>query len=213
MKDPVSGLTHLAGALSAVAGTIILIRHANRFGTPWHVVSYATFGVSLILLYAASSSYHLLDLSERGNRMLRTFDHMMIYVLIAGTYTPVCLIALSGKLRWALFLAIWGCALAGILTQGLWFNAPRWLSTSCYIVMGWLGMIAIYPLWLAIGTRGITWMLAGGLSYTTGGIIYALKLPRTPWKGFGFHEIFHLFVLGGSFCHYWMVLYHITSVY
>jgi hemolysin III len=212
MKDPVSGLTHLAGALVSIAGTIILLRHAKRFGTPWHTGSFATFGVSLVLLYGASAAYHLLDLTEQKNRMLRTFDHMMIYVLIAGTYTPICLIALSGTLRWVLFLAIWGCALAGILTQGLWFNAPRWLSTSYYIVMGWLGILAILPLWQAIGAKGIAWMLAGGVSYTLGGIIYALKLPRTPWKGFGFHEIFHLFVLGGSFCHYWMVLVYIASV-
>lgn len=212
MKDPVSGLTHLVGALASIVGTILLLREAERCGTPWKVGSFGVFGVSLFLLYAASAGYHLLDLSERANSRLRTFDHMMIYVLIAGTYTPVCLVALSGMLRWILFVIIWGCALAGILTQGLWFNAPRWLSTSYYVVMGWLGILAIDPLWKAIGTKGIVWMLSGGLFYTIGGVIYAWKVPRTPWKGFGFHEIFHLFVLCGSFCHYWMVLVYISAV-
>lgn len=212
IKDPVSGYTHLAGAVASVVGLAVLIVAALSYGTPRHIISYTVFGVSLICLYSASAAYHLFDGSAQGKTPLRTLDHMMIYVLIAGTYTPVCLIALNGSLRWIMFAAVWSCAAAGILTQGLWFNAPRWLSTAYYTIMGWLGILVIVPLWRAMSAGGIAFLLGGGLLYTIGAVIYAAKLPHTPWRGFGFHEIFHLFVIGGSLCHYLMILLYVTPI-
>ena len=165
----------------------------------------AIFGISLICLYSASAIYHALDISEDVNLILRKIDHLMIYVLIAGTYTPICLIALTGAWGTALFISIWIIAAAGVGLTLLWFDAPRWLTTSIYILMGWLVVIASVPLKHTVGTAGLAWLIAGGVLYTIGGIIYGTKRPNITFSVFGFHEIFHLFVLGGSICHYIMI--------
>lgn len=210
LKDPVSGLTHLLGALLSVAGLVWLILEAGKSGSVWHVVSFTVFGISLILLYSASSLYHLLPLSARGNQMLRRVDHMMIYVLIAGTYTPFCLIPLRGAWGWTLLGIVWGLAIAGIILKAVWLHAPRWLSTGFYLGMGWLVVIAIFPLVRTLPPGALTWMAAGGLFYTVGAVIYALKWPTIIPRLLGFHEIWHLFVMGGSFSHYWAVVRYVT---
>ncbi|RQD75206.1 MAG: hemolysin III family protein [Candidatus Syntrophonatronum acetioxidans] len=208
VKDPVSGGTHLVGALLSITGLVLLVYYAALQGTPWHIVSFSIFGASLILLYTASTLYHLLPVSPRGTNILRRLDHMMIYVLIAGTYTPICLVPLRGPWGWSMLGSIWGIALVGIILKGLWKGAPRWLSTTFYLAMGWLVIITIGPLTRSLPEGGLAWLAAGGIFYSIGGVIYALKKPNI-LPGFGFHEIFHLFVILGSFSHFWLMYRYI----
>ena len=207
-REPVSGLTHLFGAILSILGLNILIQHS--------VITYKSslivFGISLILLYTASSVYHLVSASDKAIMILRRIDHSMIYVLIAGTYTPICMIALKGRLGSSLCAAIWALALTGIILKIFWFNAPRWLYTFFYVFMGWIAIFAIYPLTKAISFSGILWLIAGGVSYTIGAVIYAAKWPKITSELFGFHEIFHIFVLLGSFCHFWMMFKYVMCV-
>ena len=209
VKDPFSGFSHLAGAIMSVAGLCLLVYYASMNGTVWHIVSFSIFGASLILLYTASSIYHLLSVSEKSIRVLRKIDHMMIYILIAGTYTPVCLIPLRGGWGWSLLISIWSIAMAGIVLKVLWFNAPRWLYTLFYLLMGWLIVIAFVPLVRTMPIAAMLWLIAGGLLYTVGAVIYGTKWPKLKSKVFGFHEVFHVFVLYGSFCHFWMMFRYI----
>jgi hemolysin III len=211
-KEPVSGFIHLAGAVLSAVGLGFLLYHALTHGTIWHVVSYSIFGASLLALYTASTLYHLIPDPPVGVPPLKLFDHLMIYVLIAGTYTPLCLVALRGQWGWTLFGCVWALALGGMLTKVFWRGMPRWLSTLFYVLMGWLVVVATWPLSQSLHAGGLWWLLAGGLSYTGGAVIYGLKRPD-PWpKLFGYHEIWHLFVLGGSACHYWMILRYVTPV-
>lgn len=206
VREPVSGFTHLGGAILSVVGTVFLIIYAVSMGTPLHVVGYSIFGASLILLYTASSLYHLLPVSPKAISVLRKIDHMMIYVLIAGTYTPICLISLKGALGLGLLIAIWSLAILGMILKLVWFNAPRWLYTAFYLVMGWLVVVAIFPMARAIPPAGMWLLFAGGISYTLGAIIYGTKWPRRNAKVFGFHEIFHIFIIIGSIFHYFFIL-------
>lgn len=209
LREPVSGLTHLAGALLSVAGLILLVVTGVLKGTVWHVVSFAIFGVSLILLYTASALYHLLPLSPAGIKTLKRVDHMMIFVLIAGTYTPFCLLPLRGPWGWTLLGLIWSIALGGIAMKIFWLNAPRWLSTVLYVLMGWIVLIAIYPLSQVVPAGGIFWLVTGGVIYTLGAVVYATQWPDFVPGKFGFHELWHLFVMGGSFSHFWAVLRYV----
>lgn len=186
----------------SVVGTVILLisSHSVR-----DIVAVIIYGASLIMLYLASSLYHLLPVSPRAIQRLRLLDHLMIYVLIAGTYTPMCLLALKGGWGISMLAVIWGLAAAGMATQGLWFKAPRWLSTLIYILMGWLVVVAMVPLYRAIGLGAILWLTGGGLCYSVGAAIYAAKWPNFASRWFGFHEVFHLLVMAGSFCHFWMI--------
>jgi len=212
LRDPVSGLTHLFGALLSIVALILLLYYSITRATPWHIVAFSIFGGSLILLYTASSLYHLLSISEKGIAILRRIDHMMIFVLIAGTYTPICLLALRGPWGWSLLSIIWGIALGGIVLKGFWFNIPRWVSTLIYALMGWLVVIAFFPLVKAIPLGGFLWLVAGGLLYTIGALIYGLKWPNITSKFIGFHEIFHIFVLMGSFSHFWLMFRYILPL-
>ncbi|WP_058486720.1 PAQR family membrane homeostasis protein TrhA [Defluviitalea phaphyphila] len=206
IKEPVNVLTHLIGDILSIIGLGFLLYYSMSKGTTWHIVSFSIFGISLILLYTASTLYHALNLSKRKTEILQKIDHMMIYVLIAGTYTPVCLVALRGILGWSLFIFIWIIALIGIFLKIFWFNAPRWLSTLSYIIMGWIVIVAFVPLVKAVNYRGLVYLILGGIFYTIGGIIYGTKRPKINLKFFGFHEIFHIFVLGGSICHFCFML-------
>ena len=201
IRDPISALTHFIGFLAAVPCTIALIYIAAKEATPTHVISMAVFGAALMLLYGASSIYHALDISEKTTAILRRVDHMMIFILIAGTYTPVCLLPLRGAWGWTILVLVWGSAIAGIALKALWMDAPRWLSSTIYVLMGWLVMIAFVPLINSVPTSGIALMVSGGVTYTVGAVIYALKRPKFNFKFFGFHELFHLFVMAGSAFH------------
>ncbi|WP_010238416.1 PAQR family membrane homeostasis protein TrhA [Clostridium arbusti] len=209
-REPVSGLTHLFGVAISIVGLIVLVDYALRLNNLWHISAFVVFGVSLILLYSASTVYHLTSASKKVIKVLRRIDHSMIYVLIAGSYTPICLIALRGRIGFTILAVIWALAIFGIIVKNFWFTAPRWLSTFFYIFMGWLVIVAIFPLARVFTTSAIMWLVLGGISYTVGGLIYGFQLPKMKNRYFGSHEIFHIFVLVGSFCHYWLVLRYVT---
>lgn len=212
-KDPGSAITHFIGMLMALfAATPLLIRAASNPDTG-HTLSLCIFIISMILLYAASTIYHTLDLTDKINRRLKKLDHMMIFILIAGTYTPICLIVIKGTLGIALLSLIWGMAIAGIILKGFWVYCPRWVSSVIYITMGWTCVLAFSPIINSLPSQAFGWLLTGGIIYSVGGIIYALKLPifNNRHKNFGSHEIFHLFVMGGSFCHF-VLMYQFVSI-
>lgn len=217
IKDPVSGFTHLAWAVLSVVGLIFLVLTAVFNGEgAWDIVSFSIFGVSLILLYTFSSLYHLCNVSEKASAILRKFDHIMIYVLIAGSYTPVALGPLRGGWGWSIFGVVWGIAIIGVFLTIFCFKAPRWITTSLYIAMGWVVIVAIYPMILAFqkanALGSLLWLLAGGVFYTVGGIIYGLKKPNFKNRYFGFHELFHIFVMLGSLCHFWFVFAYVVKI-
>lgn len=207
LKDPGSALTHFIGVLLSVAGAVPLIYKATETGAFLPVIASAVFIISMVLLYLASTLYHSIYASERVTCILQKFDHIMIYFLIAGTYTPVCLLALPESSGIPLLALIWGLTVCGFILTVFWISSPKWLNSTIYILMGWLCIFAFKPLFTAISQAAFAWLFAGGIIYTIGGIIYALKLPifNKLHKNFGSHEIFHLFVLGGSICHYYMI--------
>lgn len=209
IKEPVSALTHFIGAVLSCVAVVTLIIRAIEVGTVLHIVSFSVFGLSLVALYSASTIYHMIDKPEAMRNIYRRIDHMMIFVLIAGTYTPICLISLNGQVGYTLFAIIWAVAISGIIMKALWLAAPRWLTAGLYILMGWLVILAIQPIMSALPEEGFRWLFAGGVVYTIGGVIYALKWPLKNNKWFGFHELFHIFVLGGSFCHYMLVIAYV----
>jgi hemolysin III len=163
----------------------------------------------MILLYGASTVYHTLNISEKINRILRKVDHMMIFILIAGSYTPVCVIPLRDTVGYPLLFLVWGTAVTGILIKAFWITCPKWFSSLIYISMGWLCVLAMVPLVASLPGAAFLWLVAGGVIYTVGGVIYALKLPffNARHQYFGSHEIFHLFVMGGSLCHFVVMFY------
>ena len=207
IKDPGSAITHFVAMVGAVAAATPLLLKASREPGPLHIAALSVFMCSMILLYAASTIYHTLDISPKVNKLLRKLDHMMIFILIAGTYTPVCMVVLGDKTGWDLLALVWGIAIAGILIKAFWITCPKWFSSLLYIAMGWVCVLAFTRIIHALPRAGFGWLLAGGIIYTLGGVIYALKLPlfNSKHKNLGSHEIFHLFVMGGSFCHYVMM--------
>ena len=212
LRDPVSGLTHLFGVFMSIIALCLLVRYSAIRQNTWDIINFSIFGASLILLYSASSIYHLLSVPDKTIQILRRIDHSMIYVLIAGSYTPICLIALKGAWGWSIFGVIWFFAILGILVKNLWFDAPRWFSTAFYIIMGWTLIIAILPLSKVLSNGGMFWLFAGGAAYTIGGIIYGTKKPNIPFKHFSFHETFHIFVLLGSFCHFLLMFKYVLNM-
>ncbi len=182
IKEPVNALTHLAGAvLSSVALVWMIIKGVSN-GSTLQIVSALVFGLSLIALYTASTVYHWVPSSEKVDAILRRVDHSMIYILIAGTYTPVCLIALKGTLGWTLFGIVWGLAALGIVMKLVWFNAPRWLYTAFYLILGWMAIFFIVPLYKSLPLQGFVWLIVGGLSYSLGSVIYATKSKKSKYQ-------------------------------
>jgi hemolysin III len=212
LRDPVNGLTHLVGGLLASAGLIVLLAKAASTGRVDQLVAFGVFGLSLVALYAASALYHLLPLSPSGVARLRRLDHVAIFVLIAGTYTPFCLLALQGAWRWGLLALVWALALCGVLLKVLWMGGPRWLSVVLYLGMGWVAVVAAPALLQAVPVGGMAWVLAGGLIYSVGALVYGFKRPNPIPGAFGFHELWHLFVVAGSACHFWAVLRFVATV-
>lgn len=209
-RDPLSGLTHFLGALLAVAGLVLLLNHRNSHLTAYHTVSVVTFGAAMILLYTFSTLYHWLPLQGRKLEVFRKIDHIMIFVFIAASYTPICLITLKPSF-WGMpvFYIVWGVTLAGFFMKLFWLQAPRILYTLIYILMGWIIVICIVPLVRLMPTGALYMLGLGGVFYTTGAVMYAIKKPN-PWPGtFGFHEIFHIFIMLGTLSHYLMVYYFI----
>ena len=208
IKEPGSAITHFIGMLMAIFAAVpLLIKAAHEPGRIY-IISLTIYAASLILLYAASTTYHTFDISPRINTILKKIDHMMISVLIAGSYTPVCLIVLKGRTGLILLSIVWTIAIAGILIKAFWVYCPKWVSSVLYIGMGWTCVLAFTQILNNMSPAAFGWLLAGGIIYTVGGVIYALKLPlfNNRHKNFGSHEIFHLFVMGGSACHF-VVMY------
>ena len=199
-------------ALALLGTVLLLLRCAALSLSPWHVVSFLIYGVSMVGLYTASTLYHCRNVSVKGRIALRKYDHASIYFLIAGTYTPICLVVLrtDGAWGWALFGVIWALALAGLVLTLAWITAPRWLTAGIYIFMGWLAVVALVPLLRLLPPAGFFWVLGGGILYTVGGVLYAVKWPGRDNPRFGCHEIFHLFILMGSVFHF-MLMYRVVA--
>lgn len=211
-KDPGSALTHFIGWMMAVLAAVPLMIKAASAPDRIHLISLGIFIVSMICLYGASTLYHTLDISEKINKRLKKIDHMMIFVLIAGTYTPVCVIALDKSVGLPLLALVWAIAIIGIIFKAFWVTCPKWVSSILYIGMGWTCVLAFTQILNALPTEAFLWLLAGGIIYTIGGVIYALKLPifNSKHKNFGSHEVFHVFVMAGSICHFIMMYQYMT---
>ena len=200
MREPVNGLTHLGGAIAAAIGLVVLLI-VGRDGVG-KVISLLIYGLSLIGLFASSATYHLADVRPKIQEILRKVDHSAIYLLIAGTYTPFCINAFTGFWRWGLLTIIWSLAFIGILVKVFTVNAPRWISAGVYVVMGWLCIAAIGEMLVVLPTFALTWLIAGGIIYTLGALVYITKIMNF-WPGkFGYHEVWHIFVLLGAAAHF-----------
>ena len=211
VKDPMSALTHFIGCILAILTTPLILIHAAYAGaTLISLISISVFMISMVLLYGASASYHTFNLSGEAGLRLKRLDHMMIFVLIAGTYTPVCAIALNNPTGKIMLSAVWAVAAIGMLFKLLWVTCPKWISSVIYIGMGWIVIFAMPTLYKSTSIKCFLWLLIGGIIYTVGGVIYALKCVRFNNRGslWGSHEIFHLFIKGGSFCHF-MCIYNL----
>lgn len=207
-KELTSAFTHLGGAIFGVVGTVLLLNAKNPNGKA--AMAFIIFGVSMILMYSTSTAYHFIDKSKQKVKLImRKLDHIMIFVFVAGTYTPISLITLGGSVGYRLLALVWSITLAGVFIKLFWITAPSWVSSLLYILMGWVALFVLSPLKNTMAPGGIYWLFAGGVFYTIGGVIYALKKPNFNSNYFGFHELFHIFVLAGSICHYIMMYFYI----
>ncbi len=213
IKDPGSAITHFIAMIFAIVATPALLVRAGSTHDFVHIFSLSIFILTMIALYAASTNYHTFDLSKKKNELLKKADHMMISVMIASSYTPVCLLVVNGHKGIILCTSVWIFAIAGILIKAFWIYCPKWFSSILYIAMGWMCVFAFSDIYATLSKEAFAWLLGGGIFYTVGGIIYSLKMPgfnkRHPY--FGTHEIFHLFVMAGSFCHY-ILMYQYLAV-
>ena len=213
IREPGSAITHFIGMMMAIfAATPLMVKVAT---TSNHTafIAMAVFIGSMLSLFGASALYHSITVKDQILKVFRKLDHMMIFVMIAGSYTPVCLIVLHNRIGYILCALVWSIAVLGIILKGCWITCPKWLSSVLYIAMGWLCVLAFVPIFHALPRAGFDWLLAGGIIYTIGGVIYALKVPlfNSRHKNFGSHEIFHIFVMLGSACHF-IVMYCFISL-
>lgn len=199
-EEVTNAILHGVGLGLAIAALAVLVVMASLSGNAWHIVSFSVYGATLVLLYLSSTLYHGLY-AGRAKRLFRVFDHSAIFLLIAGTYTPITLITLRGTLGWAVFGTVWGCAAAGIVAKAFWAHRFPVLSTALYIAMGWIVVVAVKPLLANLNTVSLVFLAVGGLCYTLGTVFYL-------WHRLKFHHaIWHLFVLAGSICHFFTVLF------
>ena len=204
LREPVSGLTHLSGAISAVAGQIVLLNLSS--GLLFEKLSLLVYSVSLFLMFSASSIYHMVNSSEKVTQVLRKLDHAAIYLLIAGTYTPFCINAFHGFWKWGLLAIVWLLALIGIGVKIWVIQAPRWITAGVYVLMGWISVFALREMLATLSQATILWMFIGGVIYTLGAVIYITKRVYFMPKGVGFHEVWHIFVMLGAAAHFAAVL-------
>ncbi|WHY67930.1 hemolysin III family protein [Neobacillus sp. SuZ13] len=210
IREPINGLTHLAGAILAFAGLLAMVIKASATtSSPTAITAVIIFGVSMILLYSASATYHMVIARDKVIAFLRRLDHSMIFILIAGTYTPFCFISLDGKIGAILFSIIAGIAISGVVFKMVWFNCPRWISTALYLAMGWMIVFVFSPLTGSLNPNGLFLLILGGIFYTIGGVIYGAKPKFLQSKYMGFHEIFHIFILLGSLAHFLTVFLYV----
>jgi hemolysin III len=208
--DPFSGLSHLITSIAAVGGLVALL--IVGWGDIRKITSLTIYGISLILLFGASAAYHLPKAKPQIIQILRKFDHSAIYLLIAGTYTPFCAIMFTGFWRWGMLTIIWSLALIGIGVKIFLIKAPRWLYTGVYLAMGWLCVIAIREMLIALPTGALAWLVIGGLAFTLGAIVYATKKMDFFPGIFGFHEVWHIFVILGALAHFIGIIGYIAPV-
>ena len=209
---PWSAITHGVGAVLALVGTVFLLLRAGTMGNWSSFWAFAIYGMSMVGLYTASTLYHCINTTVPRRLTLRKYDHCSIYLLIAGSYTPVCLVALGNTQGRILFGVIWALALAGIVLSIAWIDCPRWLTSVVYLFMGWMALTAIGPLAQALPLAGMVSLVLGGVLYSVGGVLYAVKWPGRNNPRFGCHEIFHVFILLGSACHFWMMYQVIATL-
>lgn len=203
LREPINSITHFAGAaLSILALVAMLIKVIINDGSSVAIVSVTIFGISLILLYTISATYHGVISTEKVIFNLKRLDHSMIFILIAGSYAPFCLLAIGGSFGITMFIIMMSIAVFGIIFKLCWFDCPRWLQTSMYIAMGWSAVFMIKPLSAVLPLSSIFWLVLGGVLYTIGGVIYGAKPAKMKLGSFGFHEIFHIFILLGSLSHF-----------
>ncbi|MBQ3089723.1 MAG: hemolysin III family protein [Oscillospiraceae bacterium] len=213
VRDPLSALSHFAGFLLALIGTFPLLTKAAWTGcTVGEMLSLCAFMAGMIALYGASAAYHTFDLEERGRLRLKRLDHTMIYALIVGSYLPVCVFSIWDVGGRELAVGVSLVAVLGICFSLFWINCPKWLSSAVYLLLGWMSVSALPQLVTYLPRGALVLLVTGGVLYTIGGVIYALKLPglKERFPGFGEHELFHLFVLGGTACHYAMVFHYLV---
>ncbi|MEY2817738.1 MAG: hemolysin [Chloroflexota bacterium] len=204
LREPVNSLTHWGGAILALIGLIVLL--IIGWDTPAKIISLAVYGVSLIFLFSASATYHMVQVKDKALEIFRKVDHAAIYVLIAGTYTPFCINAFDGFWKWGMLTIIWSLAIIGIVVKIFYIRAPRWLNAGIYILMGWLSVTAAGEMLSALPAWVLTWMIIGGVIYTLGAIVYMTKIFNFKPGVFGFHEVWHIFVLLAAAAHFVAVL-------
>ena len=204
LREPVNSLTHWAGAALALAGLIALL--VVGWGTPAKIISLAVYGVSLIAMFSASATYHMVRVKDRALEIFRKVDHAAIYLLIAGTYTPFCVNAFEGFWKWGMLTIIWSLALIGISVKVFYIRAPRWLNAGIYLVMGWLAVAAAGQMLAALPAWVFIWLIIGGALYTLGAVVYITKIFNFKPGVFGFHEMWHIFVLLAAAAHFVAVL-------
>lgn len=212
IREPGSAITHYIGMLLSLIAAAPLLVKAEISGIPSALTAMGIFILTMILLYAASTVYHTLDVKAGVLKVFRKLDHMMIFVLIAGTYTPICLLVLKGKVGMIMLALVWGMAVVGMVLKAFWVTCPKWFSSIIYIAMGWICLLVFPTLLRDLKTPAFLWLLAGGILYTVGGVVYALRLQafNCVHKYFGSHEIFHLFVMAGSFCHFVVMYWYLV---
>lgn len=205
MEERWNAITHGVGALLALVGCVLLVIWSCLRGEVWHIVSFSIYGVSLVLLYLASTLYHSFR-REKLKHMFKIFDHAAIYLLIAGTYTPFTLVLLHGTLGWSVFVAVWTMAVIGIILQVFFVNRFKVVSTVCYVLMGWFIVMFIKPLVVTLPLVALCWLIVGGLFYTVGSLFYLRR-----WFPYH-HAVWHVFVMAGSICHYIAVMKYVLPV-
>lgn len=212
LREPANALIHLAGSLLSLVALIVLVWIGIGTGDSLALVALSVYGCSQLALYTASTLHHALQISDAGMERLLRLDCMLVFVFIAGTYTPVCLIAMHHGWRWGLLAGIWGVAVAGIVVKMRWLEAPIWLSTSLYIAMGWVALAALPELIRALPRAGLGWFVSGGIIYTAGAIVFALDRPWPRPGAFEAHALWHLCVVGGSCCCFWAIVRYVAPL-
>ncbi len=208
MREPVNGLTHYGAALFAVIGLVILLLISR--GNWVKQETLLVYGASLVLMLTTSAAYHLIQGSPKRMVFLRKLDHSSIFILIAGTYTPICANLFTGFWQWGLFAIIWLLAIIGVVSKIFLINTPRWFTASVYLVMGWLGILAIQQILIALPLGATIWLILGGVAFTLGAIVYITKRMNFFPGVFGFHEVWHIFVIVGCLCHFILMLVYVA---
>lgn len=211
IREPVNAITHFFAALASIYGLYLLLEVSINSFSIINIISAVVFSIGLIGLYSASTIYHSWNGSEAQVIFLKKIDHMFIYILIAGSYTPICLISLKGPMGYWLISIIWTMALAGIFIKKIWFHAPRWISTAFYLILGWAAIFVIFPLSKVLPLSGMILLFSGGISYSIGAIFYGFKSKKIKLWILGYHEIFHIFTMLGSLCHFIMIYKYVIG--